>query len=129
MTPDKAIVTALEPIEGLPDKVFPVEALKNATAPFVFYLQKEDEVEEDLEGETELQAVTFELHCVAKSYAALVSLAGAVRLALRDMRGQSYGDLFIERVKVRQASPDLNEREVKLMRRMYVLQLYYQRRN
>ncbi len=126
MTPENAIVTVLEPIDGLRHKVYPVDALKNATAPFVFYVQREEDAAETLEGCTDLQTATFEIHCVAKSYAALVALAGAVRTALRDMQGKTYGGLLIERAKVRQASPDLNEREVKLLRRVYTLQLDYQ---
>ena len=126
MTPDKAIKTVLEPIAGLRDKVYPVDALKNATAPFVFYVQREDEEADDLDGGTGLQAAAFEIHCVAKSYAALVSLAGAVRSALRSMQGRTFEGLLIEQVKVQLASPDLIEREVKLLRRVYALQLNYQ---
>ena len=126
MTPEQAILAVLEPIAGLKDKVYPVDALKNAATPFVFYVQREEDETEDLDGQTGLQTVTFEVHCVAGSYAALVSLAGSVRSALRDMQGQTYGGLLIERARVRQASPDLNEREVKLLRRVYTLQLDYQ---
>ena len=126
MTPEEAILTALEPIAGLRDKVYPMEALKNATAPFVFYCQTAGDEEDDLDGQTGLQTTAFEIHCVAKSYAALVSLAGAVRLALQGMQGRTYGSLLIERAKVRQASPDLHEREVNMMRRVYTLQLDYQ---
>lgn len=126
MTPDKAIKTVLEPIDGLQSKVYPVEALKNATAPFVFYIQKDEDETEDLDGLTGLQTATFEIHCVAKTYAGLVALSGSVRSALRGMQGNTYDGLLIERAKVRQTSPDLNEREVKLMRRVYTLQLDYQ---
>lgn len=126
MTPEEVILTVLEPIAGLRGKVFPMEALKNATVPFVFYRQMEGDEEDTLDGQTGLQTATFEIHCVAKSYAALVSLAGAVRLALQKMQGHTYDGLLIERAKVRQASPDLYEREVNMMRRVYTLQLDYQ---
>lgn len=126
MTPDKAIKTVLEPIAGLQSKVYPVDALKNATAPFVFYVQKEEDGVEDLDGTTDLQTATYEIHCVAKSYAALVALCKSVKSALQNMQGNTYAGLLIERAKVRQTSPDLNEREVKLMRRVYTLHLDYQ---
>ncbi len=126
MTPEKAFLTALEPIDSLKSKVYPVNALKNAPPPFVFYAQKEEDGVDDLEGQTGLQTATFEIHCVAKSYAALVAVCGSVRSALQGMQGKIFGDLLIERVKVRQASPDLHEREVNLMRRVYTLQLDYQ---
>ena len=126
MTPENVILTVLEPIAGLKGKVYPVEALKNATAPFVFYRQTADEEDDDLDGLNGLCSTTFEIHCVARSDAALVSLSGAVRLALQRIQGLSFDGLLVERAKVRQASPDLNEREVNLMRRVYTLQLDYQ---
>lgn len=103
-----------------------MEALKNATADFVFYRQTEGGDDDDLDGPNGLCTATFEIHCVARSYAALVSLAGEVRQALRGAQGRSFNGLLVERAKVRQASPDLNEREVNLMRRVYTLQLDYQ---
>lgn len=126
MTPEGVILAVLEPIERLRDKVYPMEALKNATADFVFYRQMAGEEDDDLEGLNGLCTATFEIHCVARSYAALVSLAGEVRLALQGSQGRSFDGLLVERAKVRQTSPDLNEREVNLMRRAYTLQLDYQ---
>ena len=126
MTPEELIKTALEPIDGLLGKVFPLEAMKDAVAPFVFYLRQTWEEEDALDGPTGLQSGTFELNCVAQTYARLIALAGAVRSRLQAMQGTSHGGLYIERVVIRQASPDLKEREVNLYRRMYVLQIYYQ---
>ena len=127
MTPEQVILTVLEPIETLRGKVYPAEALKNATAPFVFYLQYSDDEEEALDGPTGLMSVTFEVNCVAQSFASLIWLVGAVRPALQSMQGNIYGDLLIERVSVRQASPDLKEKEVGLYRRMLQLEIHYQK--
>lgn len=126
MTPDEAIKAALEAIEGLSGKVYPLEGLKNASAPFVFYLQQLEDEEEVLEGHTGLLSASFEINCVAKTYAGLVALAGAVRTALQALQGAAYDGLLIERAAVRQASPDLKETEVNLYRRMYVLTVNYQ---
>ncbi len=126
MTPEQAILKALEPIAEISGKVYPLEGLKNATAPFVFYLRLTDEEEETLDGPTGLQSGTFEVNCVAQNYAQLISLAGSVRSALQGMQGTTYDGLLIERATIRQTSPDLKEREVNLYRRMYVLQLNYQ---
>lgn len=126
MTPDVAIKAVLEPIDGLRSKVYPVDALKDAAPPFVFYVQHEEDESDDLDGQTGLQSASFEIHCVAKSYASLVAVAAAVRTALGNMQGKTFEDLLIERAKVRQSSPDLNEREVHLLRRVYTLQLDYQ---
>lgn len=127
MTPEQVILTVLEPIDGLRGKVYPAEALKNATAPFVFYLQHSDDEEETLEGPTGLMSAVFEVNCVAQSYATLIWLVGAVRPALQSMQGNTYEGLLIERASVRQASPDLKEKEVGLYRRMLHLEIHYQK--
>lgn len=126
MTPEQAILTALEPIAEISGKVYPLGGLKNAAAPFVFYLRLTEEEDEALDGLTGLQSGTFEINCVAQTYAQLIALAGSVRPALQGMQGKTYGGLLIERATIRQTSPDLKEREVNLYRRMYLLQLNYQ---
>ena len=127
MTPEQAILTVLEPIEELQNKVYPAEAIKNAAAPFVFYLQHTEDEEETLDGPTGLMSALFEVNCVAQSYASMLWLVSTVRPALQSMQGQTYEDLLIERVSVRQASPDLKEKEVGLYRRMLQLEIHYQK--
>lgn len=126
MTPDQAIKTALEPIEGLASKVYPLEGLKNATAPFVFYLRLSGDEDDALDGPTGLLTASFEINCVARTYAELIALCGGVRPVLQQLQGREFPGLLIERAKVRQQSPDLKETEVNLYRRMYVLQINYQ---
>lgn len=127
MTPEEVILTVLEPIEGLRGKVYPAEAIKNAAAPFVFYLQHSEDEEETLDGPTGLMSADFEINCVAQTYAGLTGLVAAVRAALQSIQGVTYGDLLIERASVRQASPDLKEKEVNLYRRMLSLEIHYQK--
>ena len=64
---------------------------------------------------------------MAKTYASLVWLSGAVRPALLALQGTTHEDLTVERITIRQASPDLKEMEVNLYRRMYVLTVDYQK--
>ena len=104
-----------------------MEALKNATAPFAFYLQTAEDEEDALDGFTGLQTATFEVNVVAKTYASLIWLAGSAKLALQELQGTTHEDLVIERVSVRQTSPDLKEQEVDLYRRRYALQVNYQK--
>ena len=127
MTPEEAILAALEPIAGLREKVFPAEAIKNVPAPFVFYLQHSEDEEETLDGPAGLMSAAFEINCVAQTYAGLTRLVADVRTALRSMQGKTYGDLLIEQASVRQASPDLKEKEVNLYRRMLTLAIHYQK--
>lgn len=127
MTIEEAIIAALESIAGFRGKVYPAEAIKNVPAPFVFYLQHSEDEEETLDGPTGLMSADFEINCVAQNYAGLTGLVSAVRMALRAMQGVTYGDLLIERASVRQASPDLKEKEVNLYRRMLSLAIHYQK--
>ena len=127
MTPEEVFVTVLGQVEGLKGKIYPAEALKNAEAPFVFYLQSAESEDESLEGPTGLMAATFEIHCVAQTYGMLIALVGMVRPALQTMQGKLYGDLLVERVKVQQSSPDLKEEEVNLYRRTLRVELNYQK--
>ena len=127
MTPEEVIKAVLEPIAGLQEKVFPAEAIKNVPAPFVVYLQHSEDEEETLDGPTGLISADFEINCVAQNYAGLTRLVGAVRTALQSMQGVTYEDLLIERASVRQASPDLKEKEVNLYRRMLSLAIHYQK--
>lgn len=126
MTPEEAIKAALEAISGLSAHVFPLEGLKNAAAPFVFYLRRQHQAEDSLSGVTELQSAEFEIHCVAKTYASLIWLSGAARSALLGLQGQTLDGLTIEHITVQQASPDLREREADLYRRAYTLRMNYQ---
>jgi len=126
---EEIVKTTLENIHGLHGRVFPVEALKNAQAPFVFYLSEAETEEDALDGPTGLLAAEIEVHCVAASYGALVGLCRSVRSRLRALTGTTHGGTLIERAVVRQVTPDLRETEVNLFRRAYALQLDYQEVN
>ena len=126
MTAEQALVEALSPLPILSGRVFPLEALKNAAAPFVFYLRQTAEEREDLDGPTGLRSAVFEIHCVARTYQELTVLAEAAHRALLDLRGGCREGLCIQRAAVRQASPDLREREVCLCRRALLFEIHYQ---
>ena len=127
MTPEERIKTALESVDGLRGKVFPLEGLKNAAPDFVFYLRLTEDEESALDGPTGLQSGAFEINCVSRSFAGLVALGGAVWPVLRALQGTVVEGLHIERATIRQSSPDIKEKEVNLFRRMYVLELNYQK--
>ena len=117
---------ALAGIEMLSGHAYPVEALKNATAPFDFYSRRADDEEYCLDGYTGLLSAVFDVHCVANTYAQLVALSGATRAALQSLQGKTINGLLIEQAIVKPASPDLKEKEVYLYRRMYSLQIKFQ---
>ena len=126
MQKEEIVKTALESIPSLSGRVFPVEALKNAQAPFVFYISEAETEEDALDGPTGLLAAEIEVHCVAASYGALAGLCRSVHSRLRALTGTTHGGTLIERAVVRQATPDLRETEVNLFRRAYALHLDYQ---
>lgn len=127
MTLDEIIKTTLEPIAGLDKHVYPLEGLKNADPPYVFYLQTAEDEEDTLDGRTGLMEITFEVNIVAKTYANLIWLAGSAKTALQKLQGTTHEGLLIERVSIRQTSPDLKEMEVNLYRRSYALRVNYQK--
>ena len=127
MTLEQPIKAAIETVDGLYGKFYPMEGLKQATAPFAFYRQTAEEEEDTLAGPSGLMEVSFEIHFVARTYSELIRLCSAGRAALQSLQGTTHEDLLIERITIRQASPDLKESEVKFYRRMYVLTINYQR--
>lgn len=116
----------LREIEMTSGQAYSAEALKNATPPFNFYRSRADDEEYCLDGYTGLLSADFDVHCVAITYAQIVALCGATRSALRGLQGETHNGLYIEQVIVKQASPDLKEKEVGLYRRMFSLQIKFQ---
>ena len=127
MSPEKLIVAAMEPLTSLRNKVYPVEALKKATAPFVFFVPTEDAAEEALDGLTELEVWAGAVHVVTETYAELIDLVPQVRAELRGLMGRQIEDLYVEHVTIRGTSPDLKEREVDLYRRALDVRIHYQK--
>lgn len=126
MTPEKLISEALEQMEHRPMKLYPFSALKNAAAPFGLYRRSAESEEDALDGPTGLMSADFEISIVAATYEQLSAYCMAARAALLELRGVERNGLLIESVTVRQASPDLEETEVNLYRRVYILHIDYQ---
>ena len=123
---ESLIIEPLERIADFDDKVYPSEALKNASAPFAFYRLLQDECEQDLSGDTELSFSRFELHIVAKTLVQVGQLADAARAELRRLAGCTVHGRYVERVRISLASPDLHDREVELFRRVYNVEIWWQ---
>lgn len=126
MTCEQAVKTALETIAPLRAQVYPAQAIKNAAAPFVFYEITSEDEEQTLSGDPNLRRAAFHVHCVAKNYAQLILISGLVRSALKHLQGARRDDLLIEQTDVRLATPDIDEKEVHLLRRAYSVEIYYQ---
>lgn len=120
------IITQLRTITGLTNKVYHAEALKNAEAPFVFWLQTAESIEQALDGYTSLESAGFEVHVVAKKLASLDTMSAAVRAAIIAFQGTTSGGYIYERVNIRMASPEIHEKEVSLYRKVFRFDIDYQ---
>ena len=125
MALEQVIKTALEGVTRLSGHVYAAEALREEPL-FAFYRVRSWDEEDVLEGGTGLETAEVEIHIVAGSYAAMASAAAQAVAAVKRLRGAQAGGIYVEKVHVRQQSPDLKEMEVNKFRRMYVLRIDYQ---
>ena len=124
-----AVRSSVNSIPDVSGRVYHAEALKNAAAPFVFWLQTGEEYEQDLNGRTELGEDRCELHIVTKNLEALDSISASVREAVEGLQGTAVNGILYEQIEVRQISPVINEHEVNLYRKVYEVTIRYQQDN
>ena len=118
--------SAIETVPALTGQVYHAEALKNASPPFAFWLQDEEDAEEDLSGYNELQVAAFELHFCARKLETLEPIARAAKSAVLALQGSTADGILYERILVRQSSPLITEKEVGLYRKVYRISVNYQ---
>lgn len=138
MSPEFALVAALETVPVLKDKVSALQPPKAASPPFSFYIPTADEEQQDLDGPTGLQSWSGTVHLVSTGERALQLLSAKAKSAIHEMRGTVYntpeedaaegpkGRVLIEYVEIEKSSPDLYESDVGLYRRVYTVRLDYQ---
>ena len=120
------IRAAVEATTGLTGKVYHAEALKNASAPFAFWIQIREETEQALDGYTELDTSAFELHLCSSHLDQLDTMSAAARSAVIGFQGTTSGGILYERVNIRQITPVIREREVGLFRKVYEITINHQ---
>lgn len=123
---EETMVAALEALEGLKDRVCPVVDIQKCTGPLVVYDQKTEKHEQELEGDSDLQTASFEIHVLHSTYRKMRLLSETVKTALKSLWGKIKGPLLIEAVILELATPDLMEGKVQLFRRTYQVTFYYQ---
>ena len=138
MSPEFALVQALETVPVLKGSVNAFQPPKSAKALFCFYIPAIDTEQQDFDGPTGLQSWSGTVHLVSNGERALQLLCAKAKKALHDMRGTVFatpeedqdegqkGRVLIEYVEIEQSSPDLFEVEVGLYRRVYTVRLDYQ---
>ena len=126
MTPIDAVVTALNTIQSVTGKVYHMKALKNASAPFVFWFQDSESERQSLDGYTGLKEDGYEIHIVTKNLNDLNGISSAARAAIIALQGTTTNGFLYESIDISQTSPVLNEREVGMYRKVYSLTIDYQ---
>ncbi len=138
LTPEFALVMALETVQALLGKVSAMQPPKAASPPFAFYVPMSDREEDCLDGPSGLQSFSAAVHLVAASARGLQLLSAMVKATILGMRGTVYrtpaedeaaglkGAVLIENTVTEQSSPDLFEAEVGLYRRVYTVRMNYQ---
>lgn len=138
LSPEFALVAALEAVPALKDRVSALQPMKGLRPPFAFYISSMDDEEQALDGRTGLQQYTGTVNLVAGTFRGLQLLSARTRLAVQEMQGQVYstpeddtedvprGRILVEDAVMTQSSPDLYEAEVGYYRRMYTVRLDYQ---
>lgn len=121
-----AVYDAVNTIPAVAGRVFHAEALKNATVPFVFWIQESESFEKALEGYTELGEDHYEIHIVTKNLSALNSISADVKQAVAALEGKAENGILYENIEINQISPVINEREINLYRKVYSLTVNYQ---
>lgn len=122
----QAVRDAVNSIADVHNRVYHATALKNAAAPFVFWVQTGERYEQTLEGRTELGEDQYEIHIVTKNLEALDNISSEVRAKAEALQGETIGGIRYERIQIMQISPVIDEREVNLYRKVYELTINYQ---
>ena len=122
----QAVRDAVNSITDVHGKVYHATALKNASAPFVFWVQTGERYEQTLEGRTELGEDQYEIHIVTKNLEALDGISAQTRTAVEALQGSTVNGIRYERIQLMQISPVIDEREVNLYRKVYELTINYQ---
>lgn len=135
LSPEFALVYALETVAELTDKVNVLQPKKGVRPPFAFYVSDTDDEDQALDGGTGLMRYTATLHLVGNSFRGLQLLCAKAKTNVLAMRGATYttesgsipgGQILVEDVAMTQSSPDLYETEVGYYRRMYTVRIDYQ---
>ena len=138
ISPEFALVQALETVPGLQDKTNALQPKKGVKPPFAFYASSTDDEEQALDGGTGLMRYTATLHLVESSFRGLQLLCAWAKSAVLAMRGATYstpadepddvlrGRILVEDTGMSQSSPDLYESEVGYYRQMYNVRIDYQ---
>lgn len=123
---EQTMVAAMEAVEGLRERVCPVEDIQKSTGPLVVYDQREESDAKMLSGSTGLMTAAYQVHVLHNTYLKMRQLSEQIKDALNALQGFHESPLLIETVNIELGSPDIRENRVQLFRRTYNVTFQYQ---
>ena len=123
---EEVLVAALEAVDGLRDRVCPIEDIQKSTGPLAVYEQQSEQEETCIDGAAGLLTASFKIHIFHTTYQKMRLLAEQVKKAIKSLRQRTEGIFCIEEVTAIMAHPDLQEDSVQLFRRAYSVTIQYQ---
>ena len=123
---ENTLVAALEAVDGLADRVCPIQDIQKSTGPLAVFEQQEETEETALDGLTGLETAVYIIHAMHGTYEKMRLLAEQIKNTMKALRQHAEGSLFIEDVAVALASKDIYEGRVQLFRRAYKVTIQYQ---
>lgn len=123
---EDTLVAALEAVDGLADRVCPIQDIRKNTGPLAVFEQQEEIEETALDGLTGLETAVYIVNAMHNTYEKMRLLAEQIKNTMKALRQHAEGSLFIEDVAVALASKDIYEGRVQLFRRAYKITIQYQ---
>lgn len=123
---EETLVTTLEAVEGLSDRVCPILDIQKSTGPLAVFEQQDESEENAIDGLTGLCTAVYTVHAMHGTYMKMRLLAERIKHAIQNMQRHADVSLCIESVTISMASPDSYEDRVRLFRRTYKVTIHYQ---
>ncbi|MBE6959962.1 MAG: hypothetical protein E7448_04480 [Ruminococcaceae bacterium] len=123
---ENTLVAALRAVDGLFDRVCPIQDIHKSDGPLAVFEQQEESEESAMDGLTGLETAVYIVHAMHNTYEKMRLLAEQIKNTMKALRQHAEGSLFIEDVAVALASKDIYEGRVQLFRRAYKVTIQYQ---
>lgn len=124
MTFEALLINTLNAIPQLANKIYPLRAPEGFVAPFVIYVQSEEENDKDLEGYEPTISASYEVNVVAGNYNDLKRLGKQARNTILSLVGQQADERKIQDIEI-SFSGEIWEKEVQLFRKSIQFTVYY----
>ena len=123
---ENTLVAALRAVDGLSDRVCPIQDIRKSDGPLAVFDQQEESEEMAMDGLTGLETAVYIVHAMHGTYEKMRLLAEQIKNTIQALRQHAEGSLFIEDVAIALASRDIYEDRVQLFRRSYKVTIQYQ---